>query len=128
MVLWVIFAFMTGAAILAVVWPLGRSPRAACGGSDVAVYKDQLREIDRDRTAGLIGEVDAQAARLEVTRRLLAAADGELAASDATPPSLAAYRRRAAAIVAVVVLTFGPLGLYVALGSPNLPGEYQQAI
>jgi cytochrome c-type biogenesis protein CcmH len=53
MILWFIFASMTAAAIFAVVWPLGRVPRAAGGGSDLLVYKDQLQEIDRDRTAGL---------------------------------------------------------------------------
>jgi cytochrome c-type biogenesis protein CcmH len=42
MILWVIFALMTAAAILAVVWPLGRTARASMGGSDLAVYKDQL--------------------------------------------------------------------------------------
>jgi len=42
MILWVIFALMTAAAIFAVVWPLGRPPRASAGGSDLAVYKDQL--------------------------------------------------------------------------------------
>ena len=45
------------------------------GGSDLVVYKDQLQEIDRDRAAGLIGEAEAETARLEVSRRLLAAAD-----------------------------------------------------
>ena len=74
--LWFIFGLMTAAALFAVLWPLGRYPRAA-GGSDLMVYKDQLQEIDRDRTAGLIGEAEAEAARLEVSRRLLAAADAQ---------------------------------------------------
>ena len=54
MILWVIFALMTAAAILAVVRPLGRSRPASVGGSDLAVYKDQLKEIDSDRASGLI--------------------------------------------------------------------------
>ena len=53
MILWVIFALMTAAAIFAVVWPLGRTPRASAGGSDLAVYKDQLKEIDSDRSQRL---------------------------------------------------------------------------
>ena len=75
MVLWVIFALMTAAAIFAVLWPLGRGRRGLGGGSDLLVYKDQLKEIDRDRASGLIGEAEAEAARLEVSRRLLAAAE-----------------------------------------------------
>ena len=121
MILWVIFALMTAAAIFAVVWPLGRAPRASGGGTDVAVYKDQLREIDSDRANGLIGEAEAEAARVEISRRLLAAAEPPAAAGTAdggrTQP------RRIAAIAALVVLTLGPLGLYIAFGSPNLPGE-----
>jgi cytochrome c-type biogenesis protein CcmH len=120
MILWVIFALMTVAAILAVLWPLGRNPRAVQGGSDFFVYKDQLKEIDRDRGSGLIGEAEAEAARLEVSRRLLAAVE--------PPPSAAAAaqqpgRRRVAAAAALVILIVGPLGFYAALGSPNIPGE-----
>ena len=123
MILWVIFALMTAVAIFAVLWPLGRFRARLRGGSDLLVYKDQLQEIDRDRASGLIGEAEAEAARLEVSRRLLAAAD----AARVRPPSPARaaslQRRRVAAIAALVILPFGPLGLYVALGSPNIPGE-----
>jgi cytochrome c-type biogenesis protein CcmH len=121
MILWVIFALMTAAAIFAVVWPLGRPPRASAGGSDLAVYKDQLKEIDSDRASGLIGEAEAEAGRLEISRRILAAAEPP---SGAAPPALPkSERRRLAAVVALAVLTLGPLGFYIALGSPNIPGE-----
>ena len=52
MTLWFVFALMTAAAIFAVLWPLSRACAAAAGGSDVAVYRDQLDEIERDRAAG----------------------------------------------------------------------------
>ncbi|MGE5164512.1 MAG: c-type cytochrome biogenesis protein CcmI, partial [Sphingobacteriales bacterium] len=74
MTLWFVFALMTTAAIFAVLWPLGQAVDAQAG-SDVAVYRDQLDEIERDRNAGLIGEAEAQAARVEVSHRLIAAAD-----------------------------------------------------
>src|SRR5271170_7737739 len=98
MILWCIFALMTAAAICAVAWPLGRPLRKIDGGSDLVVYKDQLQEIDRDRAAGLIGEAEAETARLEVSRRLLAAADTQPPTAPATfaPPML--RRRRAVAI------------------------------
>jgi cytochrome c-type biogenesis protein CcmH len=123
MILWCIFALMTAAAIFAVLWPLGRDPQKFAGGSDIVVYKDQLHEIDRDRSAGLIGEAEAEAARLEVSRRLLAAADE---ASPVAPPVFTQQnlnRRRAAAVAALVILPFAVPGLYVALGSPNVAGE-----
>src|SRR6185437_2518262 len=75
MALWIVFALMTAAAITAVVWPLARKPRTGAAGSELVVYKDQLDEIERDRSAGLIGEAEAEAARLEVSRRLIVAAD-----------------------------------------------------
>src|SRR5438128_1693850 len=116
MILWVIFALMTAAAIFAVVWPLGRATRASAGGSDLAVYKDQLKEIDSDRASGLIGEAEAEAARLEISRRLLAAAEAPAGAGATATGSRKAERRRPAAVVALAVLTLGPLGFYIAFG------------
>jgi len=123
MILWCIFALMTAAAIFAVMWPLGRQGRKAGGGSDVAVYKDQLQEIDRARSAGLIGEAEAEAARLEVSRRLLAAAEAQLPSGSPVSTHRSLQRRRAAVVAALLILPFGAPGLYVALGSPNIPGE-----
>ena len=99
MVLWFVLALMTVAAIFAVMWPLERrAPLRA--GSDVAVYRDQLDEIERDRAAGLIGEREAEAARIEVSRRLLAAADAVMPVSAGN----AGRRRRLAALAALILL------------------------
>lgn len=121
MVLWLIFAVMTTAAVFAVVWPLGRKPSTG-GGSDRLVYQDQLAEIDRDRAAGLIGEPEAESARVEISRRLLAAADAEAPAATA-PASSALWRRRAAALAAIVVVPAVALGCYLRLGSPDVPDQ-----
>ena len=77
MTLWFVFALMTAAAIFAVLWPLGRGNRTKGDGSEAAVYRDQLAEVDRDVSAGLIGAPEAAAARVEISRRLLAAADAQ---------------------------------------------------
>jgi cytochrome c-type biogenesis protein CcmH len=122
MTLWLLFALMTGLAVFAVLRPLSRARAPAPSGSDVAVYRDQLEEIERDRTAGLIPEEEAQAARVEVSRRLLAAADAAEAETPG-PPSAALWRRRAVALAALVILPLGAGGLYLALGSPGLPGQ-----
>src|SRR5262249_37419410 len=90
-------------------------------GSDVAVYRDQLDEIDRDRVAGLIGDTEATAAKVEVSRRLIAAADAQAAGS--TPAVTAIFARRAVALAALVMLPLGAAGLYLALGSPTLPDQ-----
>ena len=73
--LWFVFALMTAAAIFAVLLPLGLGKAAKTGGNEAAVYRDQLAEIDRDAATGLVGPAEAEAARVEIGRRLLAVAD-----------------------------------------------------
>ena len=121
MMLWLVFALMTAAAIFAVLWPLSR--RAPLRrGSDIAVYRDQLDEVARDRAAGLIGEAEADAARVEVSRRLIAAAGAAELKKPASDAS-SLRRRRATALAALVLIPIGALSLYLTLGSPQLPGE-----
>lgn len=121
MTLWIIFAVMTAAAVVTVLWPLGRKP-AGSGGSDRLVYADQLQEIERDRAAGLIGEAEAESARIEISRRLLAAAEAEASAPQRSSVGVNARRRRAAG-AAVVIVPLVALGLYLKLGSPSVPGQ-----
>src|ERR1700742_1931762 len=110
MTLWIIFAVMTAAAMLAVLWPLGREAAGATGGNDLLVYQDQLEEIGRDRNAGLIGSAEAEAARVEVSRRLLAAADTRVAPEAPAQASVRAVRhRRMAAILGLVAILILPL-------------------
>src|SRR5512143_2958087 len=116
MTLWFVFALMTVAAMFAVLWPLGRAGRAPNEGSEAAVYKDQLAEIERDLAAGLIAAPEAEAARVEIGRRLLAAAG-----SEAVPAGTSNLKwRRAAAMLALVGLPLVAIGVYAALGSPKL--------
>src|SRR6478735_8430844 len=100
MTLWFVFALMTVAAIFAVLWPLSRGGRPQSQGSEAAVYKDQLAEIDRDVAAGLIGPSEAEAARIEISRRLLAAADDQ----SGLPIASSTWLRRSAAMIALVGL------------------------
>jgi cytochrome c-type biogenesis protein CcmH len=121
MTFWLLFALMTAAAMFAVLWPLARHKGAVRSGSDVAIYRDQLDEIDRDVATGLIAPREAEAARVEISRRLLAAADAQDITSAA--PASTTWRRRAVAVVALAALPVGAAGLYLALGSPTLPGQ-----
>src|SRR5215470_9361188 len=121
MTLWFALALMTAAAVLAVLWPLSRRGRELRSGSDVAVYRDQLEEIERDRAAGLIADNEAAGAKVEVSRRLLAAADAP--AAPASNTAAATRRRRAVAVAALVALPLGAVGIYLALGSPLLPDQ-----
>jgi cytochrome c-type biogenesis protein CcmH len=122
MTLWFVFALMTAAAIFAVLLPLGVGSRAQTGGSETTVYKDQLAEIDRDVAAGLIGATEADAARVEISRRLLAAAD-----QTRDPPVQSNTRlRRSAALLSLVGLPVLAVAVYLPLGSPRL-GDFPLA-
>src|SRR5262249_9985295 len=55
--------------------------------------------------------------------RLLAAAEARPGAGNTATGSRKSERRRTAAIAALAILTLGPLAFYIALGSPNIPGE-----
>ena len=117
MMLWFVFALMTAAAIFAVLWPLGRGNRTQEGGGEAAVYRDQLTEVERDVSVGLINPPEAAAARVEISRRLLAATDNQR-----EPPAGTNVRlRRVAAVVALLGLPVIAVALYYPLGSPDLP-------
>ena len=122
MTLWFVFALMTAAAVFAVLWPLGRGNTSAREGSEVVVYKDQLAEVQRDAAAGMIGEKEAEAARVEISRRLLAASDAAAVAPSTSSLSL----RRAVAVIALIGLPLFAAGLYAKFGSPSL-GDFPLA-
>ena len=83
---------------------------------DRAVYRDQLRELERDAARGMIGVAEAAAARLEIQRRLL----GRAPAAD--PARLASTRRNPVlALVLGLLVTAGAGGLYWLTGAPGIP-------
>ena len=73
MILPLLLAALTFAALLPVLRPLLRGGTAGPGREayDQAVYRDQLRELERDIERGLLTEAEAVSARLEIQRRLL---------------------------------------------------------
>jgi cytochrome c-type biogenesis protein CcmH len=117
MILWPILAIMTCAAVFAVCWPLLRREKAVRSGTELAVYSDQLEEIGRDETAGLIGNVEAEAARVEVSRRLIAAAETASATAAVTAP--ARLYRFSTLIAAFILIPLGAGAIYLSLGSPK---------
>ena len=116
MTLWFVFALMTAAAIFAVLWPLSRNSPPQPGGNEATVYRDQLAEIDRDVAAGTIAAPEAEAARVEISRRLLAAVDGQRDPPAQSNPRL----RRASAVLALAGLPIAAVFFYLSIGSPQL--------
>lgn len=119
MALWIACAALATAVVAVIARPLMRSVSAAVGDTeaDLAVYRDQLREIERDRVAGLLANPDADAARGEVARRLIARAEagGRVEARSSRWGPLV-YGIAALVPSAAIVI-------YVAVGSPGLPAQ-----
>ena len=123
MILWLIFGLMTAAAMVAVLLPVLRDGAEARSDNDIAVYRDQLDELERDLAAGSIGKTEAEAARVEISRRLLAASDAARAAPKSSNSTAAVRYRRRIAAIALLLLPVGAGGLYLRLGSPELASE-----
>jgi cytochrome c-type biogenesis protein CcmH len=116
-VTWLVILLLAVLAAAALILPLRRSRRA--DGSrvdyDRAVYRDQLAELERDRARGLIDAAEAEAARVEIARRLLATERDEAA----TPAKGTARPLALAAAIAAPVLA---VVLYAQFGAPEIPG------
>ncbi len=115
---WIVIAALTAIAAAALLAPLLRQRRDSATRSeyDREVYRDQLAELERDKARGIISEAEAKSARAEIARRMLAT-------ERADEPSAADKRGvRPFAIAVAVAAPIFAVALYVATGSPGLPG------
>ena len=112
----VLAAAMVIAALLFLLWPLLRAPRASASmqAANLSVYRDQFAELERDLRLGVIDGTQYEAARAELQRRLLDEA-GDSSAKGAQVSR--SGRITAAAIALAVPLTAGLL--YWRLGDPQ---------
>jgi cytochrome c-type biogenesis protein CcmH len=119
--LWLIFAVLTALVLYVLLRPLagGRANDESRAAFNATVYRDQLGEVESDRERGLIGEGDAEAASIEIARRLLAA-DAEVQSSKLPPTH---FSRRALTVGLAIALPLATLGLYFVYGSPRLPDQ-----
>ena len=115
-------------AILLVPLLLRRHTPASRESYNLAVYRDQLAEIDRDAARGLLSAEQAEAARAEIGRRILALQPG--APSPPMPPPQPSPasggglgRGLVVAAVSVLAVPFAAWLLYARLGMPALPDQ-----
>ncbi|WP_311276586.1 c-type cytochrome biogenesis protein CcmI [Methylobacterium sp. WCS2018Hpa-22] len=132
--IWFILAVMTGGTVLALLWPMSLwskarradaapPPPAGALSTETAFYEDQLREIERDLTRGLIAPAEADAARTEAARRLLRASreNPEAVSDGMAEPAL--RQRRAASAFALSTIPLVALIAYGLYGSPHMPSQ-----
>jgi len=116
--IWAALAAMAGMVGIALAVPLLRRERRVDGrhAYDLAIYKDQLAEVERDLDRGLLTAAEADGVRCEIQRRILAAGTAE--ERRATPHR--GLRLAVPAVVAVLVPA-AAVTTYLHLGRPDLP-------
>ncbi len=125
MLFWILVAVLTAFVGAVLLYPLLRSAKEAedCRSGEAEVYRDQLRELDRDLAAGLISAPEAGYARAEIGRRLIAITKTEK--QQAKSPVRGNYRLAQAFIITVLPVV--GLCLYLAKGDPGLPSQPLEA-
>jgi cytochrome c-type biogenesis protein CcmI len=119
--LWFVLVAMTVLAVLGALWPLVmRRKGGADAASEVAFYKAQLGEIERDVERGLLPAEEAAGARAEAARRLIAASAAAPGATGAGEPWM---QRLIAAALVLIFVPLVALALYADLGRPDMPDE-----
>ncbi len=120
---WLIAAAMTLVTLAMIVPVVLRRNVATTKAAelDLQVYKDQLAEVEKDVASGALPEADAQAIRIEVSRRILAADKRKQAETAASQTS-----RTTGLITGVILVLFigaGTVALYWEIGVPGMPDQ-----
>lgn len=125
MLFWILVAVLTAVVGAVLLYPLLRGANVAedSRAGEAAVYRDQLRELDRDLAGGLISAEEAGYARAEIGRRLLAVSN---AASDTAKAATRGHYRFSQAFIIVILPAIG-LCLYLMKGAPGLPSQPLEA-
>jgi cytochrome c-type biogenesis protein CcmH len=118
---WIVAGLLILVALAALlrplIWRAGR--RAGEGEATAAMFRRQLADVDTEFVQGRLASDEAAAARTELTRRMLAAADrereqGEFATAHPTEVSW----RIGAAVAVAGLLPAAALAIYFAVGAP----------
>ena len=94
----------------------GSAQDVLAGSADLAVYRDQLAEIDRDQNRGILAPAEAERLRVEVQRRIL---ESDRLHRNEAEPSSGSPRWY---VVGAVALCLGAgIAVYTDLGVPGYP-------
>ena len=124
---WVTVSLLLGLTITMLVFPLIRKwkpqSKIYCR-HDLAVYREQLLEIERDFQNGLFSAEYTESRRTEIQRRMLQAADS--AVVNVMPMNMSKKctqqkSRVLQALTVSLVIAAGAVGLYLDRGAPGLP-------
>lgn len=114
---WIIAGVLTLVAAVVLAAPLFDTRKFKSEDAfALEVYRDQLGELTRDEQRGLLSAEQAKAAQIEIERRILALDEGKRF-QPARPPS------HHLTLAMAVILPLAGFGLYLLLGSPQLPSQ-----
>ncbi|MEM8554816.1 MAG: c-type cytochrome biogenesis protein CcmI [Pseudomonadota bacterium] len=116
---WIIVVGLTLAVAAPLVLVLLRRAGGARSSAefDIAVYRDQLKEVDRDVARGVITEDVAERTKVEISRRIL---DADKTRSGASTAEASKRLGLVATGLVTVVLLGGSVQLYRTLGAPGM--------
>lgn len=131
MLFWIAIAAMTAVVALVLILPIARASTGEAGSVEAmdrakeqAVYRDQIKELDRDRADGLISDEETDYARAEIARRLIGVSEpGGTPVPPKNAPGRRPLRLRLTEIAVIMLLPAAGVPLYLMVGAPGLPGQ-----
>ena len=121
---WLVMLVLTAGVMLALVLPFLRRPGKALlrAEYDLAIYRDQMRELEEDIAQGLIAEAEAEQARNDIARRILAADEQRRkAAEEVREHERGRFARVVPLVAALLVVPVLTVALYLQIGRPGMP-------
>jgi cytochrome c-type biogenesis protein CcmH len=123
MTLWLGLVAITAGVLVALFVPLFRQyrPSPSRARRELAIYRDQLAELQRDVEAGRIAATEAKLAETEIQRKILALAEAVDPAEIATAAPLRGWAAPVALVTIATVIPIGAFAVYLSVGSPGVP-------
>lgn len=121
--IWIVLAALAIPSAGILLWPLLKKPQTGPEGAgsnnDLAVYRQQLRDLENDVARGIVDKTEAEDIKLEIQRRILRAGSLDVRPRKA---GIRSVSKIATLSLGLLVIAF-TAGTYHLLGSPNLPSR-----
>ena len=119
MTFWIAVVLLCGVTLFILATPLWRKNKeqAERAEFEMNVFKDQLKELDRDLERGLINAQEAETARIEIQRRLLHA--DEMRGQNTSTQTGLTKSTILFSLIGALVIVAGSLLVYAKVGMPG---------
>lgn len=120
MTFWFVALGLSALVALSILWVMLRRPEGVPEDPELAIYRDQLTEVDRDLARGVLAEDEAERLRTEVARRMI---EADRSAGRRHAGGAPRGATLAAVIVSALVLVGGTGAIYLGIGRPDLSDQ-----